>query len=96
MSAPGDAPPSSAGESSNISKKTKALGKAFSKMDLQGHNLPPSPAPSSPRNGRKYAMATELVFTDSGDQHHASSMPIYQVSHSNYIAIVKMRWQRRF
>ena len=80
MSASGDAPTSGAGESYNISKKTKALGKAFSNMDLQGHNLPPSPAPSSPRNGRKYAMATELVFTDNGDQHHASSMPIYQVS----------------
>lgn len=49
--------------------------------------LPPSPAPSSPRpTGRRYAMATELVFVDnpeSGgvkDQYGASSMPIYQTA----------------
>ncbi|KAL8783158.1 MAG: hypothetical protein Q9195_009471 [Heterodermia aff. obscurata] len=52
--------------------------KAFSKIDLDGHNLPPSPAPSSPRNGRKYAFATELVFTEGNDQYNASSTPIYQ------------------
>lgn len=50
-------------------------------------SLPPSPAPSSPRpTGRRYAMATELVFVDnpeSGgtkDQYGASSMPIYQTA----------------
>ena len=65
------------------SSKPSALGKAFSKLDLDGHNLPPSPAPSSPRNGRKYALATELVYTDSGDQYNASSVPIYQVRYSD-------------
>src|ERR1700726_4506764 len=58
--------------------KPNALGKALPHIDLDGHDLPPSPAPSSPRNGRKYALATELVYTDSKDQYGASSMPIYQ------------------
>lgn len=56
-----------------------ALRKAFAHVDLEGHDLPPSPAPSSPRTERWYALATELVFTDSNDQYRASSMPIYQV-----------------
>lgn len=56
----------------------ESLGKAFSKVDLDGHDLPPSPAPSSPRNGKRYALATELVFTEGTDQYNASSMPIYQ------------------
>ncbi|EKD19780.1 cystathionine beta-lyase [Drepanopeziza brunnea f. sp. 'multigermtubi' MB_m1] len=60
------------------SGKLNAPGKAFSQIDLDGHDLPPSPAPSSPRNGRKYALATELVYTESKDQYGASSMPIYQ------------------
>lgn len=59
-------------------KLNGALGKAVPHIDLDGHNLPPSPAPSSPRNGRKYAFATELLYTDSKDQYGASSMPIYQ------------------
>jgi cystathionine beta-lyase len=47
--------------------------------DLDGHTLPPSPTPSSPRNGRRrYALATELVYTETKDQYGASSMPIYQ------------------
>jgi cysteine-S-conjugate beta-lyase len=58
--------------------KQNALSKALSHIDLDGHDFPPSPAPSSPRNGRKYALATELVYTDSKDQYGASSMPIYQ------------------
>merc|ERR1712093_595983 len=58
--------------------KPNGVGKAFSQIDLDGHDLPPSPAPSSPRNGRKYALATELVYTESKDQYGASSMPIYQ------------------
>lgn len=68
---------SSAGEGSKA--QLGALGKAMRHLDLDGHDLPPSPAPSSPRNGRKYALATELVYTDSNDQYNASSMPIYQV-----------------
>ena len=66
-----------AGESS---KKANAAGKAAIPLDIDGHNLPPSPAPSSPRNGRKYALMTELVYTESSDQYNASSVPIYQVS----------------
>ena len=54
------------------------IGKAMKNLDLDGHDLPPSPAPSSPSNGRKYALATELVYTEGNDQHNASSMPIYQ------------------
>lgn len=57
------------------------LKKAVPHVDIDGHNLPPSPAPSSPRTGRKYAIATELVYTESNDQYNASSVPIYQVSH---------------
>ncbi|KAF1813192.1 cystathionine beta-l [Eremomyces bilateralis CBS 781.70] len=56
----------------NVSVKT-SRGK-----DLEGHDLPPSPAPSSPRPRRKYALATELVYTESNDQYNASSIPIYQ------------------
>ncbi|KAL1879814.1 cystathionine beta-lyase [Diaporthe australafricana] len=53
--------------------------KVFQKVDLDGNNLPPSPAPSSPANGRRrYALATELVYTDSKDQYGASSFPIYR------------------
>ena len=68
---------------SGSSVKDSMLGKAFSKVDLDGHDLPPSPAPSSPRNGRKYALATELVYTESSDQYNASSVPIYQVMRSH-------------
>ncbi|QKX54859.1 uncharacterized protein TRUGW13939_01949 [Talaromyces rugulosus] len=52
--------------------------KAFPRVDLDGHDLPPSPAPSSPHSGRRYAIATELVYTEGGDQYNASSVPIYQ------------------
>ncbi|PNY23983.1 Cystathionine beta-lyase, partial [Tolypocladium capitatum] len=49
------------------------------RVDVDGHHLPPSPAPSSPRNGRRrYALATELVYTEGKDQYGASSTPIYQ------------------
>jgi cysteine-S-conjugate beta-lyase len=54
------------------------MAKAFQHVDLEGHDLPPSPAPSSPRSGRRYALATELVFTEGSDQYNASSVPIYQ------------------
>ncbi|KAF2455200.1 cystathionine beta-lyase MetG [Lineolata rhizophorae] len=65
--------------SSEQQPKPKSVpGKALQDVDLDGHDLPPSPAPSSPRNGRKYALATELVYTDGGDQYNASSVPIYQ------------------
>lgn len=57
----------------------KSTNKALSRVDADGHDLPPSPAPSSPRNGRRrYALATELVYTESKDQYGASSVPIYQ------------------
>ncbi|KAL8834845.1 MAG: hypothetical protein Q9170_003587 [Blastenia crenularia] len=59
-------------------KSSRPLNKAFSKVDLDGHDLPPSPAPSSPRSGKRYAIATELVYTESSDQYGASSIPIYQ------------------
>jgi cystathionine beta-lyase len=62
----------------DLTTATGKLSKALAHIDLDGHDLPPSPAPSSPRNGRKYALATELVYTDSKDQYGASSMPIYQ------------------
>jgi cystathionine beta-lyase len=57
---------------------TNAIGKALKSLNLDGHELPPSPAPSTPTNGRKYALATELVYTEANDQYNASSMPIYQ------------------
>ena len=41
--------------------KAPASNKAFAHIDLDGHTMPPSPAPSSPSNGRRYALATELV-----------------------------------
>lgn len=60
--------------------KANAAVKALTTQDLDGHDLPPSPAPSTPRNGgRKYALATELVYTESNDQYNAASVPIYQV-----------------
>ncbi|KAF1945059.1 cystathionine beta-l [Clathrospora elynae] len=60
------------------SKKANGAAKAAIPLDIDGHHLPPSPAPSSPRNGRKYALMTELVYTESSDQYNASSVPIYQ------------------
>lgn len=67
MSSP--SPPNGSSSSKNPLKR----------VDLDGHDLPPSPAPSSPRNGRRrYALATELVYTESKDQYGASSTPIYQ------------------
>ena len=65
--------------SSSSKGKLNTVGKALTTQDLDGHDLPPSPAPSTPRNGRKYALATELVYTESNDQFNASSVPIYQV-----------------
>lgn len=79
MSAPNDGP-----------KKTGPLGKTMQTVDLDGHNLPPSPAPSSPHTGRKYALATELVYTESSDQYNASSTPIYQVRLQSCIA--RLHW----
>ncbi|KAK4939970.1 cystathionine beta-lyase [Elasticomyces elasticus] len=58
--------------------KLSAMSKAFAQVDLDGHDLPPSPAPSSPRGSRNYALATQLVFSEGNDQYNSSSMPIYQ------------------
>ncbi|ETI27540.1 cystathionine beta-lyase [Cladophialophora carrionii CBS 160.54] len=58
--------------------KLSAMSKAFAKVDLDGHDLPPSPVPSSPRSGRQYALATQLVYSEGNDQYNASSVPIYQ------------------
>jgi cystathionine beta-lyase len=55
-----------------------AMSKAFAQVDLDGHDLPPSPVPSSPRSGRQYALATQLVYSEGNDQYNASSVPIYQ------------------
>lgn len=61
------------------SSEGKPMPKAIARIDQDGHALPPSPAPSSPSNGRRqYSLATELVYTDSRDQYGASSIPIYQ------------------
>jgi cystathionine beta-lyase len=73
MSASGSGAPSGASGSASSTKK------AFPRVDLQGNDLPPSPAPSSPHGGRRYNIATELVFTEGSDQYNASSVPIYQV-----------------
>ncbi|KAL4869398.1 hypothetical protein BDV12DRAFT_168082 [Aspergillus spectabilis] len=61
-----------------MSAPASALKKAFPQVDAEGHNLPPSPAPSSPHGSRRYNIATELVYTESNDQYNASSVPIYQ------------------
>jgi len=66
------------GERANGKSSANPLEKASTALDLDGHALPPSPAPSSPRNGRRYALATELVYSENGDQYNSSSMPIYQ------------------
>ncbi|KAL1893215.1 cystathionine beta-lyase [Ceratocystis pirilliformis] len=61
--------------SCSVVEDSKAL-----KLDA-GDVLPPSPAPSSPLNGRlRYNIETELVYTDSRDQYGASSVPIYQTA----------------
>ncbi|KAI5288116.1 cystathionine beta-lyase [Ascosphaera aggregata] len=54
------------------------LLKAVAKVDTQGHHLPPSPASSISYTPRRYAIATELVFTEHHDQYRSSSVPIYQ------------------
>ncbi|RMZ80211.1 hypothetical protein DV737_g3091, partial [Chaetothyriales sp. CBS 132003] len=67
-------PPSGPLRNSRLS----VVNKALQQVDLDGHDLPPSPAPSSPRNGRQYAIATQLVCSEGNDQYNASSTPIYQ------------------
>lgn len=59
--------------------KVNALSKVLAQVDLDGHDLPPSPAPSSPRSGKQYSIATQLVYSEGNDQYNASSVPIYQV-----------------
>ena len=68
------------GPASTSLSKPNALAKTLQRVDLDGHDLPPTPAPSSPRTGRRYALATELVFTEGSDQYNASSVPIYQTA----------------
>ena len=60
------------------SLKPDPIRKSFPPVDLDGHDFPPSPAPSSPSNGRKYALATELVYNTTQDQYGSTGMPIYQ------------------
>ena len=84
-----DRPSNDSGPSQSGS--AKSLGKAFSRFDLDGHDLPPSPAPSSPRNGKRYALATELVYTEGTDQYNASSTPIYQVRHRIRLGLLMLR-----
>jgi cystathionine beta-lyase len=80
MAAPNGSTSGSAGGSGDNTPAAKpTTNKVLSRVDLDGHDLPPSPAPSSPRTGRRrYALATELVYTESKDQYGASSIPIYQ------------------
>lgn len=61
-----------------MSTPSEKSGNPLKRVDLDGHDLPPSPASSSRNGRRKYALATELVYTDSKDQYGASSIPIYQ------------------
>ncbi|ANB12706.1 cystathionine beta-lyase STR3 [Sugiyamaella lignohabitans] len=49
-------------------------------MVKEEFELPPSPAPSSPRTLRKYHIDTELVYTETSDQYRSSSVPIYQTA----------------
>lgn len=85
MSASGSGAPNS-GSGASSSKKP------FPQVDLQGNDLPPSPAPSSPHGTRRYNIATELVYTEGSDQYNASSVPIYQVWISReYIGSISLR-----
>lgn len=59
--------------------EANGVGKSGRRTDLDQSYLPPSPASSNSRTGRRYALATELVFTEGNDQYNSSSMPIYQV-----------------
>lgn len=70
---------SGSGAPGGASGAPSSVKKPFPNVDLQGNDLPPSPAPSSPHAGRRYNIATELVFTEGSDQYNASSVPIYQV-----------------
>lgn len=83
MSASGSPPepgPANNNNNNNNAKNNDVVKKAFPSVDIEGHNLPPSPAPSSPHGQqRRYALATELVYTDGSDQYNSSSVPIYQV-----------------
>ncbi|EPS30735.1 Cystathionine beta-lyase [Penicillium oxalicum] len=69
---------SGSGAANGASESASSAKKSFPRVDLHGNDLPPSPAPSSPHPGRRYNIATELVFTEGNDQYNASSVPIYQ------------------
>lgn len=76
MTSPSESPPIA---TNSDGQTPTVLARAFRNIDIAGHDLPPSPTPSSPRSGKKYSLATELVYTEHSDQYNASSMPIYQV-----------------
>lgn len=46
-------------------------------LDLDGHELPPTPATSSPSNEKRWNLATELVYAEHDDANHSSSYPLY-------------------
>lgn len=77
---------------SSNGENTVSQKKPFPGVDLAGHNLPPSPAPSSPRTGRRYALATQLVYTEGNDQFKASSVPIYQVRDIDVLSAQRLRY----
>lgn len=90
MSASGSGAPSGGSGSASSTKKP------FPHVDLQGNDLPPSPAPSSPHAGRRYNIATELVLTEGSDQYNASSVPIYQVGEQCYHQMSGVAIGKRF
>ncbi len=86
MSGLEDDPPGHGDEGNANQSKLPSAKRPITKIDLDGHDLPPSPAPSTPRNGKRYALATELVYTEGSDQYGASSTPIYQVRNFNCLS----------
>lgn len=46
-------------------------------LDLDGHELPPTPSTGSPSNEKRWNLATELVYAEHDDANHSSSYPLY-------------------